>query len=73
MSDIQRELQVVLDSIKENDFYGSFEVWGKNGIVAYVPKEAVLKEMAAKIEQVKLAFFLSDLVQELSNRREPVS
>jgi hypothetical protein len=25
--DIQRELQVVLDSIKENDFHGAFEAW----------------------------------------------
>jgi hypothetical protein len=29
MSDIQRELQAVLDSIKENDFHGGFEVWKK--------------------------------------------
>jgi hypothetical protein len=29
MSDIQRELQVVHDSIKENDFHGAFEVWKK--------------------------------------------
>jgi hypothetical protein len=30
---------------------------GKNdGIVVYIPKEATLKEMAAKIEQVKPAF-----------------
>jgi hypothetical protein len=27
VSYIQRELQAVLDSIKENDFHGSFEVW----------------------------------------------
>jgi hypothetical protein len=27
VSDIQRELQVVLDSIKESDFHGAFEVW----------------------------------------------
>jgi hypothetical protein len=27
VSDIQRELQAVLDSIKENDFNGAFEVW----------------------------------------------
>jgi hypothetical protein len=26
VSDIQRELQAVLDSIKENDFHGAFEV-----------------------------------------------
>jgi hypothetical protein len=29
VSDIQRELQVELDSIKENDFYGAFEAWKK--------------------------------------------
>jgi hypothetical protein len=29
VSDIQRELQVVLDSIKENDFCGFFKVWKK--------------------------------------------
>jgi hypothetical protein len=41
---IQRESKAVLDSIKENDFYGSFEAW-KN-----IPKETILKEIAAKIE-----------------------
>jgi hypothetical protein len=29
VSDIQRELQSVLDSIKENDFHSAFEVWKK--------------------------------------------
>jgi hypothetical protein len=29
VSDIQREVQVVLDSIKENDFHGAFEAWKK--------------------------------------------
>jgi hypothetical protein len=29
VSDIQRESQVVLDSIKENDFHGAFEAWKK--------------------------------------------
>jgi hypothetical protein len=27
VSDIQRESQAVLDSIKENDFHGAFEAW----------------------------------------------
>jgi hypothetical protein len=27
MDDIQRELQVVLTSIKENSFHGTFEMW----------------------------------------------
>jgi hypothetical protein len=29
VSDIQRESQAVLDSIKENDFHGVFEAWKK--------------------------------------------
>jgi hypothetical protein len=29
VSDIQRESQAVLDSIKENDFHGAFEAWEK--------------------------------------------
>jgi hypothetical protein len=29
VSDIQRDSQAVLDSIKENDFYSAFEVWEK--------------------------------------------
>jgi exonuclease III len=29
VSDIQRELQVVLDSIKETDIHGAFEAWKK--------------------------------------------
>jgi hypothetical protein len=29
MSDIQRELQEVLNSIKENDFQGASEEWAK--------------------------------------------
>jgi hypothetical protein len=29
LPDIQRELQAVLDSIKENDFHGAFEAWKK--------------------------------------------
>jgi hypothetical protein len=50
VSDIQWELQAVVDSIEENDFYGAFEVWKNEGIAVYVPKETILKEMTAKIE-----------------------
>jgi hypothetical protein len=52
VSDIQRKSQAALDSIKENDFPGAFVLkCGKNdGIAVYVPKETILKEMAAKIE-----------------------
>jgi pimeloyl-ACP methyl ester carboxylesterase len=40
---------------------------GRNdGIAVHIPKESVLKEMAAKIQEVKPAFF--DLVEELSDR-----
>jgi hypothetical protein len=49
VSDIQRESQAVLDSIKENDFHGAFEAWKNDGIAVYVPKETILKEMATKI------------------------
>jgi uncharacterized protein YijF (DUF1287 family) len=50
MSDIQREWQVVLDSIMENDFHSAFEAWKNNWIALYIPKETILKEMAAKLE-----------------------
>jgi hypothetical protein len=36
--------------------FGAFEAWNKNGIAVYVPKDTILKEMAAKIELVKTAF-----------------
>jgi hypothetical protein len=50
VSDIQRESQAVLGSIKENYFHGDFEALKNNVIAVYVPKETILKEMAAKIE-----------------------
>jgi hypothetical protein len=53
---IQRELQAVLYSIKENDFHGAFEAGKNDGIAVYLPKEVILKEMAARIESVKPAF-----------------
>jgi hypothetical protein len=31
-------------------------MWQNDGIAVYVPKETILKEMAAKIELVKPAF-----------------
>jgi hypothetical protein len=43
--DIQRELQVVLDSSRENYFHSAFEEWKNGGIAVYVSKE-----IAAKIE-----------------------
>jgi hypothetical protein len=50
VSDIQRESQAVLDSIHDNDFHGDFGAWKNDGIAVYVPKETILKEMAATIE-----------------------
>jgi hypothetical protein len=66
VSDIQRELQAVLDTIKENDFHSAFEAWKTNdGIAVYVPKETILMEMAAKIKLSQNFFF--GLVRELSD------
>jgi hypothetical protein len=48
--DVQRESHAVLNSIKENYFRGDFEAWQNDGIAVYVPKETILKDMAAKIE-----------------------
>jgi hypothetical protein len=50
VSDIQRESQAVLNSIKENDFHSAFEAWKNDGVTVYIAKETILKEMAAKIE-----------------------
>jgi hypothetical protein len=50
LSDIQREPQLVLDSIKEYDFHGDFEAWKNDGIAVYISKETILKEMAAEIK-----------------------
>jgi hypothetical protein len=59
-------LQAIRSSIKENDFHGAFEAWKNDGIAVYVPKETILKEIAAKIKLNQHFFF--DLVRELSNR-----
>jgi hypothetical protein len=53
VSDIQKESQVVLNSIKQNDFHGASEAGGEkknNRITVYIPKEIILKEMIAKIK-----------------------
>jgi hypothetical protein len=42
VSDIQRESQGILNSIKENEFHGAFEVWTIDGITVYVLKETIL-------------------------------
>jgi hypothetical protein len=43
---------------------------GKNNVDVCIPKETILKEMAAKIKLSQHFFF--DLVQELSNNRRMV-
>jgi hypothetical protein len=50
VSDIQRESQTVLDSIKENYLHGVLKRGKSDGIAVYVPKETILKKMAAKIQ-----------------------
>jgi hypothetical protein len=37
VSDIKRESQAVLDSIKENDFHGAFEAWKMMGSLHTFP------------------------------------
>jgi hypothetical protein len=66
VSDIQRDSQAVLDSTKENDFHGVSKCGKNDGIAVYVPKENILKEMAAKIK-LNQNFFI-DLVREHSDR-----
>jgi hypothetical protein len=50
VSDIQRESQAVLDSMKANDFQVPSKCGKNDGIAVYIPKETILKEMAGKIE-----------------------
>jgi hypothetical protein len=65
VSDIQRELQAVLTALRKVTST-VFLKHGKNdGITVYIPKETILKEMAAKIKLSQHCFF--DLVQELSD------
>jgi hypothetical protein len=49
-SDIQRESQAELDSIKEMNFTVLLKHGNNSGITVYILKETILKEMAAKIE-----------------------
>jgi hypothetical protein len=54
--DIQTGSQTVLDSIKKSDFHGAFGAGKNKGIIVYVPKKTILKEMADKTEYVQPAF-----------------
>jgi hypothetical protein len=50
VSDIERESQAVLDSIKENDFHGVFEAWKKRWHRCTRSQGDYSKEMVAKIK-----------------------
>jgi hypothetical protein len=64
VSDIQRESQAVLD--RRTMTSTVLLKHGKNdGIAVYVPKETILKEMAAKIKLSQ--HFSFDIVRELSD------
>jgi hypothetical protein len=65
VSDIQKESQAVLESIKENDFHVVFEALKKYEIGVYIPKKTILKEMTSKIKLSQHLFF--DLLRELSD------
>jgi hypothetical protein len=66
VSDIQRESQVVLNSIKENDFHGAFEGWEKDGIAYMFPTRIFRRLWQPKLSKLS-QHFLFDLVQELSD------
>jgi hypothetical protein len=59
VSDIQRESQTILNSIKENNFHIAPEVWEKQWDRCIRSQGDILMKMAAKIEYVKPAFFLT--------------
>jgi hypothetical protein len=63
VSDIQWESQAVLNTIKENGFHVLLKCEENDGIGVYIPKETIIKEMAAKIKLSQHLFF--DPVQEL--------
>jgi hypothetical protein len=62
LSDIQRELQAVLDSIKENDIHDASQEWGKLW-------DHCIRSQGDYFEYVKpaLLFFFFALVRELSD------
>jgi hypothetical protein len=65
VSVIQRESPAVLDSIKENDFHGTFEAWKKQWDCCIHSERNYFEDMAAKIKLSRHFFF--DLVRELSD------
>jgi hypothetical protein len=50
VSDIQRESQAVLDSIKEKTSTVLSKCGKKDENAVYIPKETILKEVGAKID-----------------------
>jgi hypothetical protein len=65
MSEVQRESQPVLDSIKEMASTVLLKRGVNDGIAVCIPKETILNEMAAKIKLSQALFFC--LVREPSD------
>jgi hypothetical protein len=67
VSNIQRELQKVLSSIKENDFCDAFEVWKKTmGSLYTFPRRLFWRRLQPKMSKLSQHFFF-DLIRELSD------
>jgi hypothetical protein len=67
VSDIQRESQAVLDSIKENDFHSAFEEWKKTmGLLYTFPRRLFWRIWQQQLSKWRQNFSF-DLVQELSD------
>jgi hypothetical protein len=67
VSDVQRELQEVLDSIKENDFHGAFEAWKKWwGSLCTLPRRLFWRRWQPKLSKINKHFFFH-LVWEFSS------
>jgi hypothetical protein len=67
VSDVQRELQAVLNIIMENDFHSAFEAWKKKmGSLYTFPRRLFWMRWQPKLSTLSHHFFF-DLLQELSN------
>jgi hypothetical protein len=66
VSDIQRESQVVLYSIKENDFHGAFEAWKKQWDRCISSQGDYLRRWQPKLCKLSQPFFFY-LVREFPN------
>jgi hypothetical protein len=69
VSDIQKESQAVVDSIKENNFYGAFEARGKKKMGSLYTFPRKWQPKLSKLNQH--SFY--DLVRELSDTSNIIS